>query len=53
MFIIFLGFGEEHILGGILPNLIAFGLFVGAFGHLDGLCWQNGNKIVLKKSSNE
>ena len=49
MFIVFLGFGEEHILGGILPNLIAFGSFVGAFGHLGRLYWQNGKKICSEK----
>jgi len=42
MMIVFLVFGEEHILGGILPNLIAFGLFEGAFGPLGMFCWKNG-----------
>ena len=28
--ITFLGFGEAQIIGEIVPNLIAFGLFVGA-----------------------
>ena len=28
--IIFLAFGEAQIFGGIFPNLIAFGLFLGA-----------------------
>ena len=31
--ITFLTFGETHIIGGIVPNLIAFGLFLGAIGH--------------------
>ena len=29
----FLTFGEAQIIGGIVPNLIAFGLFLGAIGH--------------------
>ena len=32
--ITFLGFGEAQIIGGIVPNLIAFTLFVGAIGYL-------------------
>tara|TARA_Y100001968_G_C18977770_1_gene535300 strand:- start:158 stop:358 length:201 start_codon:yes stop_codon:yes gene_type:complete len=31
--ITFLGFGEAQIIGGIVPNLIAFLLFVGAIGY--------------------
>ena len=31
--ITFLTFGEAHIIGGIVPNLIAFSLFVGAIGY--------------------
>ena len=31
--IIFLGFGEAQIIGGIVPNLIAFVLFVAAIGY--------------------
>ena len=31
--IIFLTFGEAQIFGGIFPNLIAFGLFLGAIGY--------------------
>ena len=27
-------FGEAQIIGGIVPNLIAFGLFLGAIGYL-------------------
>ena len=29
----FLAFGEAQIIGGIVPNLIAFGLFLGAIGY--------------------
>ena len=29
----FLTFGEAQIIGGIVPNLIAFGLFIGAIGY--------------------
>ena len=29
----FLTFGEAQIIGGIVPNLIAFGLFLGAIGY--------------------
>ena len=28
-----LTFGEAQIVGGIIPNLIAFGLFLGAIGY--------------------
>ena len=49
MFIVFLGFGEEHILGGILPNWIGFGLFVGAFGYLGSFYWQHGKNIYSEK----
>ena len=28
-----LTFGEAQIIGGIVPNLIAFGLFLGAIGY--------------------
>lgn len=31
--IAFLTFGEVQILGGLVPNLIAFGLFLGAIGY--------------------
>ena len=31
--ITFLTFGEAQIIGGIVPNLIAFGLFLGAIGN--------------------
>ncbi len=29
----FLLFGESHIIGGIVPNIIAFGLFVATIGY--------------------
>ena len=29
-----LTFGEAQIIGGIVPNLIAFGIFLGAIGYL-------------------
>ena len=31
--ITFLNFGDARIIGGIVPNLIAFGLFLGAIGY--------------------
>ena len=31
--ITFLTFGEAQIIGGIVPNLIAFGLFLGSIGY--------------------
>ena len=31
--ITFVTFGEAQIIGGIVPNLIAFGLFIGAIGY--------------------
>ena len=31
--VIILGFGETQILGGIIPNLIAFGFFLAAIGY--------------------
>ena len=31
--ITFLTFGEPQIMGGLVPNLIAFGLFLGAIGY--------------------
>ena len=31
--ITFLSFGEAQIIGGIVPNLIAFTLFLGAIGY--------------------
>ena len=29
----FLSFGEAQIIGGIVPNVIAFLMFIGAFGY--------------------
>ena len=31
--ITFLAFGEAQIIGGMIPNLISFGLFLGAIGY--------------------
>tara|TARA_Y100001968_G_C19181766_1_gene630780 strand:- start:265 stop:450 length:186 start_codon:yes stop_codon:yes gene_type:complete len=31
--ITFLTFGEANLIGGLAPNLIAFGLFLGAIGY--------------------
>ena len=31
--ITFLTFGETQIIGGLVPNLIAFGLFLGSIGY--------------------
>tara|TARA_Y100001968_G_C19160480_1_gene620584 strand:+ start:252 stop:437 length:186 start_codon:yes stop_codon:yes gene_type:complete len=31
--ITFLAFGEAQIIGGIVPNMIVFGLFLGAIGY--------------------
>ena len=31
--ITFLTFGEAQIIGGIVPNIIAFGFFLGAIGY--------------------
>ncbi len=31
--VIFLAFGEAQIIGGIVPNLVAFCLFLGAIGY--------------------
>tara|TARA_B100000579_G_scaffold352911_1_gene307459 strand:+ start:423 stop:593 length:171 start_codon:yes stop_codon:yes gene_type:complete len=31
--ITFLTFGEDRIIGGIVPDLIGFGLFLGAIGY--------------------
>ena len=49
--ITFLTFGEAQTIGGIVPNLIAFGLFLGAIGYFastekmgEMLGWKNKNK---------
>tara|TARA_Y100000766_G_C18398921_1_gene361789 strand:+ start:200 stop:358 length:159 start_codon:yes stop_codon:yes gene_type:complete len=39
--ITFLTYGEAQIIGGIVPNLIAFGLFLGAIGYF-ALTWKMG-----------
>ena len=53
--IIFLTFGEAQIIGGIVPNLIAFLLFLGAIGYFaltgkmaEMLDWENKNQQVQK-----
>ncbi len=48
--ITFLGFGEAQIIGGIVPNLIAFGLFVGAIGYF-ALTGKMAEMFGLKKPS--
>ena len=48
--ITFLGFGEAQIIGGIVPNLIAFGLFVGAIGYF-ALTGKMAEMVGLKKRS--
>ena len=51
--ITFLTFGEAQIIGGIVPNLIAFGLFLGAIGYFastgkmaEMFGWKNKNKKI-------
>ena len=46
--IIFLFFGEAQILGGIVTNLIAFVLFVGAIGYF-ALTGKMAEMFSLKK----
>ena len=46
----FLGFREAKIIGGIVPNLIAFGLFVGAVGYF-ALTGKMAEMFDLKKPS--
>ena len=48
--ITFLTFGEAQIIGGIVPNLIAFSLFLGAIGYFaltgemaEMFGWKNNN----------
>ena len=48
--ITFLTFGEAQIIGGIVPNVIAFVLFLGAIGYFastgkmaEMFCWKNKN----------
>ncbi len=48
--IMFLTFGEAQIIVDIVPNLIAFGLFLGAIGYFaltgkmaEMFCWKNKN----------
>ena len=46
----FLTFGEARVMGGIIPNLVAFGSFIGAIGYFaltgkmaEMLGWENKN----------
>ena len=48
--ITFLGFGEAQIIGGIVPNLIAFSVFVGSIGYF-ALTGKMGEIFGLKKPS--
>ena len=48
--ITFLGLWEAQIIGGIVPNLIAFGLFVGAVGYF-ALTGKMAEMFDLKKPS--
>ena len=48
--ITFLSVGEAQIIGGIVPNLIAFGLFVGVIGYF-ALTGKMAEMFGLKKSS--
>ena len=48
--IIFLGIGQEQVIGGIVPNLIVFGLFVVAIGYFS-LTGKMAEMIGLRKSS--
>ena len=48
--VIFIGFGEAQIFGGIVPNLIALSLFSGAIGYF-ALTGKMAVMLGLKKSS--
>ena len=50
--ITFLTFGEAQIIGGIVPNLIAFGLFLGAIGYFasTGKMAEMNDSTALKES---
>ena len=50
--ITFLSIGEAQIIGGIVPNLIAFGLFVGAIGYF-ALTGKMAEIFGLKRNQNE
>ena len=56
--ITFLTLGEPQIIGGIVPNLIAFGLFLGAIGYFastgkmaEMFGWKTRNKAITSKST--
>ena len=44
----FLGFGEAQVIGGIVPNLIAFGLFLGVIGYF-ALSGEMAEKFGIRK----
>ncbi len=46
----FLVYGEAQIVGGVVPNLIGFGLFVGAIGYF-ALTGKMAEMLGLKKKS--
>jgi len=49
--ITFLGFEEAQIIGGIVPNLIAFGVFIGVIGFFafsGGMAEMLGMSTLLK-----
>ena len=50
MVVNFIGLGEAQIIGGIVPNLIAFSLFVGAIGYF-ALTGKMGVILGIKKSA--
>ena len=50
--ITFLGFGEAQIIGGIIPNLIAFALFVGSIGYF-ALTGKMAEMFVFNKSKDK
>ena len=48
----FLGFWETQIIGGIIPNLIGLGLFVGGLGYF-ALTGKMAEMFRLKKPKNK
>ena len=48
--ITFLTFGEAQIIGGIVPNLIAFGLFLGAIGYYFALTGKMAEMFGIRKT---
>ena len=49
--IIFLGFGEAQIIGGIVPNVIGLILFIGAIGYF-ALTGRIAQMLRQKKTNN-